>query len=339
VTDRRPLVLVTGATGALGPGVVGRLATSGWQVRGLALERPQPVPSADPVEWFTGDICDRQLLDRAMQGASHVVHMAALLHINNPAPHLAAEFERVNVGGTRAVVDAAQRCGVQRLVFLSTIAVYGGDRGEILTESSLPNPATCYAETKLAAEHVVLGAQNGDAQPLGTVLRLAAVYGSRVKGNYSRLVEALASGRFIPIGRGRNQRTLVYDKDVAAAVQTALEHPRAGGQVYNVTDGEIHTLGWIIEAICAGLGRRPPWVALPAGPVRLGLGVADRLGRATGRDLPVNSTMLEKYLEDVAVDGTKIMRELDFRPAYNLAAGWLEAISQMRQNGALPRAR
>jgi len=339
VTDQHPLVLVTGATGALGPGVVGRLAASGWRVRGLALEGPPAMSDTEAVEWFTGDICDRQLLDRAMQGASHVVHMAALLHINNPAPHLAAEFERVNVGGTRAVVDATQRCGVQRLVFLSTIAVYGGDRGEILTESSQPSPATCYAETKLAAERIVLDAQNGDAQPLGTVLRLAAVYGSRVKGNYSRLVAALASGRFIPIGRGSNRRTLVYDKDVAAAVQTALEHPRAGGQVYNVTDGEIPTLRRIIEAICTGLGRHPPRVALPAGPVRLGLSAADRLGRAIGRDLPVNSTMLEKYLEDVAVDGTKIMRELDFHPAYNLAAGWQEAIGQMRQNGALPRAR
>ena len=171
------------------------------------------------------------------------------------------------------------------------------------------------------------------------MLRLAAVYGSRVKGNYSRLVEALASGRFIPIGRGGNRRTLVYDKDVAAAVHAALDHPRAGGQKCKGTDGGGRRLRRNIEAICAGLGRRPPRFALPAGPVRLGLGVADSLGRATGRDLPVNSTLLEKYLEDVAVDGTKIVRELDFRPAYNLAAGWQEAIGQMRQNGALPRAR
>ncbi len=305
--------------------MVNLLTTSGCRVRGLALEGPQTAFDKGQVEWFIGDICDRQLLDRAMQGVSHVVHMAALLHINNPAPHLRAEFERVNVQGTQAVVDATRQCDARRLVFLSTIAVYGCERGEVLTESSRPIPGSFYAETKLTAERIVLEARNGDGRPLGVVLRLAAVYGSRVKGNYSRLVQALASGRFVPIGAGGNRRTLVYDEDVAAAVQTALEHPHAGGQVYNVTDGEIHTLSRIIEAICVGLGRRPPRIALPAGPIRLGLGAADSLGRAIGRDLPVNGAMLEKYLEDVAVDGTKIMRELDFRPTYDLTAGWRDA--------------
>lgn len=338
--DNQPdLALVTGATGALGPGVVNLLTASGYQVRGLALQGSQTASDPGQVEWFVGDICDRQLLERAMQGVSHVVHMAALLHINNPAPHLRAEFERVNVQGTQAVVDAAQRCGARRLVFLSTIAVYGYGRGQVLTESAQPIPGSDYAETKLAAERIVLAAQKRDGRPLGVVLRLAAVYGSRVKGNYSRLVQALANGRFVPIGRGRNRRTLVYDEDVAAAVRTALEHPHPGGQVYNVTDGEIHTLNRIIETICAGLGRRPPRVALPAGPIRLGLGVADRFGRAIGRDLPVSSAMLEKYLEDVAVDGAKIMRELNFRPAYDLPAGWQDAIDHMRRNGVLPRAR
>ena len=238
------------------------------------------------------------------------------------------------------MVDAAIKADVKRVVLTSTIGVYGPSGGRVLDEESTAVPDSFYGQTKLAAERIVLAARRADdGQPIGTVLRLAAVYGSRVKGNYSRLVQALAGGRFLPIGHGSNRRTLVYDKDVAAAVRMALEHPHAAGQVFNVTDGEIHTLRRIIEAICAGLGRRPPRVALPVTPIRLGLGVADSLGRAIGRDLPVNSTMLEKYLEDVAVDGTKIMRELGFRPAYDLTAGWREAIDQMRQNGDLPRAR
>jgi len=332
-------VLVTGASGALGPGVVSLLGAHGYRVRGLALTPTMQPACGTNIEWFLGDICDEALIDRALAGVSHVVHMAALLHINNPAPHMRAEYERVNVQGTQAIVKAAVRHGVARLVLLSTIAVYGYGRGAVLSELSTPMPGSYYTETKLAAEGIVLPTQRPEGGSLGVVLRVAAVYGSRVKGNYSRLVQALAGGRFLPIGHGSNRRTLVYDKDVAAAVRMALEHPHAAGQVFNVTDGEIHTLRRIIEAICAGLGRRPPRVALPVTPIRLGLGVADSLGRAIGRDLPVNSTMLEKYLEDVAVDGTKIMRELGFRPAYDLTAGWREAIDQMRQNGDLPRAR
>jgi len=304
------------------------------------MDAPTPGLLPDDVEIRLGDITDTAVAFAAMSGIDAVVHLAALLHIVNPPSNLRERYERINVGGTATVVDAAIKADVKRVVLTSTIGVYAPSGGRVLDEESTAVPDSFYGQTKLAAERIVLAARRADdGQPIGTVLRLAAVYGSRVKGNYSRLVQALAGGRFLPIGHGSNRRTLVYDKDVAAAVRMALEHPHAAGQVFNVTDGEIPTLRRIIEAICTGLGRHPPRVALPAGPVRLGLSAADRLGRAIGRDLPVNSTMLEKYLEDVAVDGTKIMRELDFHPAYNLAAGWQEAIGQMRQNGALPRAR
>jgi len=316
------------------------LRQAGHSVLILAMDAPTPGLLPDDVEIRLGDITDTAVAFAAMSGIDAVVHLAALLHIVNPPSNLRERYERINVGGTATVVDAAIKADVKRVVLTSTIGVYAPSGGRVLDEESTAVPDSFYGQTKLAAERIVLAARRADdGQPIGTVLRLAAVYGSRVKGNYSRLVQALAGGRFLPIGHGSNRRTLVYDKDVAAAVRMALEHPHAAGQVFNVTDGEIYTLRRIIEAICAGLGRRPPRVALPVTPIRLGLGVADSLGRAIGRDLPVNSTMLEKYLEDVAVDGTKIMRELGFRPAYDLTAGWREAIDQMRQNGDLPRAR
>lgn len=327
-------VLVTGASGALGPIVLDALRTRGDRVRALALMQPEPALANAADAWFVGDICDRHLLDAATTGASHVVHMAALLHINNPAPELTAEYERVNVHGTAAVVDAALRHGVKRLVFLSTIAVYGGGRGELLTEDAPLQPATPYAATKLAAERIVLNTCGDDGFPFGTVLRLAAVYGSRIKGNYNQLVTALARGRFVPVGRGENRRTLVQEKDVANAIALALD-AEAMNRVYNVTDGEVHTLREIIHAICGALGRPAPRVALPAGPVRAAARLADEIARPLGFSLPVSSVMLEKYLEDVAVDGGRLRRELGYRPAYDLAAGWREAVAGMRSTGAL----
>ena len=326
-------VLVTGASGALGPAVVKWLVARGYRVRGLALTEPaEPLGSLD-VDWFIGDICDRALLQSAMEGMSHVVHMAALLHINNPSPQMCAEYERVNVGGTQAVVEAALRSGTERLVFLSTIAVYGYGRGEMLFESSTPVPRSYYAETKLAAEQIVLAARRSDGTPLGAVLRLAAVYGSRVKGNYSRLVEALNRGRFVPVGSGDNRRTLVYEKDVAAAIALTAKAPAAAGQIYNVTDGDVHTLSEIIEAICGGLGRRPPRAALPAAPIRGALRRVDAAANLLGWQLPVSSAMLDKYLEDVAVDGSKIVCDLGYHPAYDLRSGWQDAIDGMRLIG------
>ena len=111
------------------------------------------------------------------------------------------------------------------MVLFSTIAVYGNSNGQILTEDTPVQPNTFYARTKLAAEKIVLNARGADGQPLGTVLRLGAVYGSRIKGNYERLVRALARHRFIPIGNGLNRRTLVYDKDVGRAAALAVSNP------------------------------------------------------------------------------------------------------------------
>jgi UDP-glucose 4-epimerase len=125
------------------------------------------------------------------------------------------------------------------------------------------HPDTFYAKTKRAAEQIVLNARDPNGQPLGTVLRLGAVYGSRIKGNYEQLTHALARNRFIPIGDGLNRRTLVYDKDVGRAAALAVFHPAAAGRIFNVTDGKFHTLNEIIESICSALGRKPPWLSLP----------------------------------------------------------------------------
>ena len=108
--------------------------------------------------------------------------------------------------------------GVNRLVFFSTIAVYGNGDGQILTEDTPAKRDTFYAKTKLAAERIVLDAKRADGQPLGTVLRFAAIYESRIKGNYPSRAsgQTVARRRFIPIGDGSNRRTLIYDRDVAS---------------------------------------------------------------------------------------------------------------------------
>ena len=118
--------------------------------------------------------------------------MAALLRIVNPPSELREKYERVNIGGTATVVEAAIKAGVKRVVLFSTIAVYGPSDGRVLNEMSPTHPDTFYAQTKRAAEQIVLNARGADGQPLGTVLRLGAVYGSRIKGNYERLTRALA---------------------------------------------------------------------------------------------------------------------------------------------------
>jgi UDP-glucose 4-epimerase len=198
--------------------------------------------------------------------------------------------------------------------------VYGPTaRGCVVDEQTPPRPDTLYGVTKLEGEEPVLGAG-------GVVLRLAAVYGPSMKGNYPRLVEAIRRGRLVMVGDGRNRRTLVHVDDVCAAALLAAEHADARGRVYNVTDGAVHELGEVVAAIAAALGRRPPGIRLPAGPVRVAAGLLEDALGAVGRGAPVRRATIDKLTEDVAVSGRRIQEELGFRPAYELRAGWRQAL-------------
>jgi UDP-glucose 4-epimerase len=165
---------------------------------------------------------------------------------------------------------------------------------------------------------------------LGTVLRFGAIYGSRIKGNYERLIRALARHSFIPIGDGINRRTLVYDKDVGRAAALAVSHPATAGRMFNVTDGECHTLNEIMESICTALGRKSPRLSLPVGPIRIVAGLIEKVASTIGIKSPVTRETVDKYTEDIAVDGSLIRQELGFVPQYDLKTGWEETIREMR---------
>ena len=176
-------IIVTGATGAVGPRVVHALVQAGFRARAFSVDTPASGIFPKSVEVLIGDVTDQVAVQSAMQGVDAVIHMAALLHIVNPPPEMREKYERINVGGTAKVVDAAIHAGLNRVILFSTIAVYGQANGQVLNEESPTRPDTFYAETKLAAEKIILNARGADGHTLGTVLRLGAVYGSRIKGN------------------------------------------------------------------------------------------------------------------------------------------------------------
>ena len=327
--------LVTGATGSVGPRLVNRLCEEGYRVRTLSIDEPEANLFPNNVEIQAGDVTDAKAVKKAVEGISVVFHLAALLHITKPSQFQEREYTRTNVIGTKELVEASIKARVNRLVYFSTISVYGQSNGRIITESTEPEPDTIYAKTKLSAERLVLDANNKDGQPLGVVLRMGAVYGARVKENYKRLVHSLASKRFFLIGKADNRRTLIYDKDVALAAILSSKHPDAAGKIYNVTDGQFHSVNEIIKAICQALERNPPKLFLPLGPVKMAANLVDGVAGIVGFPSPGLKDALSKYSEDIAVDGSRIMKELGFRPEYNLVAGWRETIQEMREKNYL----
>jgi UDP-glucose 4-epimerase len=261
--------------------------------------------------------------------------MAALLHINRPPAALIPEYQRVNVEGTARLLERAQRARVDRLVFTSSVCVYGGNRGTPLSEHTLPKPDSLYASTKLEAEQLVLGATRADGQPLGTVIRLAAVYGPRLRGNYVRLLKALSRHRFVAIGAGSNHRALVFDRDVGRAIALAAAHPSAAGKVFNLSDGQVHTFAEIVSAMCDALGTPAPRLQIPVACARAAAFGVETVARLLGRPAPIDVRTIDKLVEDVIIDSAQIERELAFQPRVTLRAGWDIVVKALRQQGEL----
>lgn len=319
------LALVTGGTGFIGSALIRRLTERGWKVR--ALVRHDPIPQALPqsTELMYGDIVDSNSVRRAVEGTNAVFHLAAKLHIDNPAPELRKEYQDVNTTGTSTIVSAVKTLNVPRLIFFSTINVYGpSDPEQMLDEDSPPRPQSVYAQTKLEGEQTAL-----EGSPC-VVLRLAAVYGPGMKGNYVRLYDMLKRGRFVYVGKGNNLRTLIYIDDVCDAAILSAEHPLAINRIFNLTDGSVHTLREIVNAICFASGRRPPRLSVPKPVVYFAARIVEACFGALNRNPPIGRHTVDKLVEQCAVSGSRIQNEIGFHPTIDLVRGWQKTVSHWR---------
>ncbi len=317
-----PAVLVTGATGVVGPALIRELAARGYRVRALVRRSPPAGILPETTILVPGDLDDRCALSSAVKGADVVVHLAAMLHRYDPPPELRREIWRVNVEGTRNLARAAAGAAVSRLVLFSSISVYGpGDGRSVRDESSPLNPDGWYAESKVEAEREALAV--GPA----VVLRMAAIHGPGMRGNYVRLMRAMARGVLPLLGDGRNRRTLVHLQDACRAALLAAESDRAGGRVFNVSDGSTPTLLEIVAAIRAAMGRPVRVFRVHPAPVRAAAGLLEGASRLLGLRSPFSWKLVDKLTEDVAVDSSLIRRELGFRPSFDLMRGWRDTVA------------
>jgi nucleoside-diphosphate-sugar epimerase len=327
--------LVTGATGAIGPVLIRALCDNGWRVKAVARNAPLPGLLPENVEFIAGDVTQSQFMDSVTDGATVVFHLAAKLHLFDPPANLVNEYERVNVAGTQCVIESAKRNAVKRIVFFSTINVYGSHPGKIPNEDFETRPVEIYAQTKLRAEQLVLKAKGSDDKLIGVVLRLAAVYGPRLKGNYLKLIKALNQRLFFQIGPGNNRRALIHESDLVNAALIAARHPAAANRIFNVSDGSNHGFKEILRAICTALDRKPPRLFLPAKPVRALIGMLEMAAGVLGAYPPITRALLDKYLEDAAVDANRIQQELGFIPQFDLIRGWEYTVKKMKQCGEI----
>jgi UDP-glucose 4-epimerase len=287
-------VLVTGGAGFIGSHLVGELLGVGFAVRVVdnlvTGYRSNLAHLEGRYEWISGDLADFGLCRRVVEGATCVLHHAAIPSVPRSVRE-PLESHACGPTATLNLLEAARQCGVRRFVFAASSSAYG-ETGELPKhEGILPRPLSPYAAGKLAGEHYV----SVYARTMGldgVSLRYFNIFGPRqdpsspYSGVISILVKRMTQGLRPTIhGDGTQTRDFTYVTNVVAANLAALRHPEPlGGAVFNVGTGRRISLLHLVAAINAILGTHlePEFLPSRPGDIRDSQASLDRIRAVLG---------------------------------------------------------
>jgi nucleoside-diphosphate-sugar epimerase len=283
-----PLIALTGATGFIGRHLLRELPARGFRMRVL-LRRPTTMP-VECASAVVGDLARPINMAAALADVDAVIHSAGLAHAMSGAP--ADDYRVLNTDATIALARAAQRAGVRRFVFLSSVRAQSGPAAtQTLTEDLRAQPTEPYGQSKLAAEQ---GLATLDLD--WVALRPALVYGPGVKGNMAELMRLARLPVPLPLGSFGARRSLLALDNLTDAIVTVLTAQAPLRRPLLVADAAPVTLPQMIIALRAGLGRRPGLIPMPAALLRTALNLAGR------------SEIYERLAGSLVVDSSALQR-------------------------------
>jgi len=325
-------VLVTGATGFLGAGLVRRLLNDGTPVRALARSAAGArALEAQGAEVVLGDITDRDALRGALDGVRVVYHLAGRLLIPGVP---AAEYRRTHVAGTELMLECCrQATTVERFVHCSTTGVLGITGRKPADEDTPFHPTNVYEATKAEAELTVRKASQ-DGFP-AVIVRPGLVYGP---GDLHLLgfFRSVLKHQFRPIGRWPVWLHPIYIDDMTEALVCCGRHPDAVGECFHIAGPETVSLSELALAIARAQGTQLPSGYIPWAPAYALALVGDCLPARWRRLAPLTRTRLDFLTHSRVYDVAKAKRLLGFVAATDLATGIARTTEWYRQEHHLP---
>lgn len=234
-----------------------------------------------------------------------VLHAAGKAHSVPKTKEEKQLFFDVNLQGTKNLCTALENSGVPKaFIFISTVAVYGCDSGENITEEHPLNGITPYALSKIQAEKYLEGWCAMHNVKL-SIIRPSLIAGTNPPGNLGAMIEGIKRGKYLSIGGGKARKSVLMVQDIANLIPLLAEK----GGIYNVCDSYQPTFRELEAVICKQLNKKMPGVI----PYWLANGLA-RIGDALGGKAPINSLKLRKITESLTFSNEKAIRELGWKP-------------------------
>lgn len=309
-------ISIIGYAGFIGEFLVEKLNALGHTIKGLDIREPSPDQKSLCTS-FIGNILSQDDVQRTVNGTDIVIALAAKHHDFGVTRE---EFFNVNETGTQILLDAATKASVDKLIFYSTVAVYG-TQTEPTTENTVPNPDSDYGESKLAAEKLVAKWVSDEARRSAVIIRPTVVFGPSNYANVYNLIDKIYRKRFIFVGNGTNIKSVAYVENLADATIFALNNMRPGIEIFNYSDEPQMTIGEIVETIGDRMPHELPRMKLPLG-IATSLGsIFDLLAKVTGRNLPITAARMKKFATPTHHRSEKI-RKMGFEQKVPIKEGF-----------------
>lgn len=304
---------ITGGAGFIGNALVRLLLSNGHQVTILDT---RPSASYQDITLHC-DVRNRAAVFEYTKEHNCIIHLAAE-HADNVSP--VSLYYDVNREGTRNIAEAATANGIKRIVFTSTVAVYGLNKGPSDEEAVL-EPFNDYGRSKMEGERVLRAWAEGGEGRSTVIVRPCVVFGEGNRGNVYNLIRQMAMKKFVMIGRGLNRKSMAYVGNIAAFLEHVLTQPLSSGvRIFNYADKPDITTIELVRLVRKELGQPEEGVAMP---VWLGLLAGygfDFMATLTGRKIPISAIRIRKFISETIVS-TKNLETTGFKAPYTMEIG------------------
>ncbi len=260
----------------------------------------QPSPFFNDITTIA-NVLDLSKITDLLEGADVVVLLAAE-HRDDVSP--TSLYYDVNVGGMRNTLQAMEANGIKRIIFTSSVAVYGLDKDNP-NEEYAKDPFNHYGKSKWEAEQVLQEWSESHPDWNINIIRPTVIFGERNRGNVYNLLKQIASGKFAMVGSGNNKKSMAYVGNIVAFLKFYAEELTTGYNVFNYIDKPDFTMNELVAHVGKVLGRHIPAIHFPYFLGMMGGYCFDLLAFITRKKLTVSSVRVKKFCATTEFDATK----------------------------------